>query len=278
LTLTDHLTVVSAVLVLAMSPAVGAIVYVRLVVAYRAEVQPTGGARGASTRILGYGSRVWIGSVSGVVLARLDQVVMVPLADAWQLGLYAVAVTVGELPLLINSAVRDVMLSADASSNESEVLGRSARVSTLAVSLIALLMAASGPWWIPLVFGTEFAGAVPLAAVILLAAAVNNPGSVAGAGLAARGRPGLRSLSLAVAGAVNLVLVFALVPPLGAMGAAVATLAGGFVSSNLNIVLLWRACRVDPRAFYGIRLKDVAVMLDMAAKATRRRRLAVTPS
>ncbi|MCU1526548.1 MAG: teichoic acid transporter [Frondihabitans sp.] len=272
LSVTGQLTVVTAVLVLAMSPAVGATVYVRLIVTFRTEEVPVDGGRGISARILGYGSRVWIGSVSGVILARLDQVVMVPLADARQLGLYAVAVTVGELPLLVNSAVRDVMFSADASSNQSEVLGRSARISTLAVSAVAAMMAVSALWWIPPVFGADFAGAVPLAAVILVAAAVNNPGSVAGAGLAARGRPGLRSLSLAVAGAVNLALVFALVPSFGAMGAAVATLAGGFVSSNLNIVLLWRACHVDPRAFYGVRRDDISLVrgfVTRAAKASR---------
>jgi O-antigen/teichoic acid export membrane protein len=279
LALSGQLTVVSAVLVLALSPAVGAIVYVRLVLAHRADVNPIGHGAGTSARILGYGSRVWIGSVSGVILARLDQVVMVPLADAWQLGLYAVAVTVGELPLLVNSAVRDVIFSSDAASENPEALGRSARVSTLVVSTLALTMGVSAFWWLPAVFGAEFAGAVPLAAVILVAAAVNNPGSVAGAGLAARGRPGLRSLSLALAGAVNLVLVFVLVPPFGAMGAAIATLAGGFVASNLNVVLLWRACGVDPRAFYWLRRDDITLVRRFVRKATRAaRRLPVTPS
>ena len=46
--------------------------------------------------------------------------------------------------------------------------------------------------------------------ILIMAIVLGNPGSVAGAGLSARGRPGLRSLSLGIAAAANVVAIVVL--------------------------------------------------------------------
>ncbi len=204
-----------------------------------------------------FGLRVWVGSLSGTILNRLDQTLMTTLADSYQLGLYAIGVIVAQIPLVINSAVRDVTYSADAADDINERLGLSARISSSACAVVGLVTGLTMIWWLPLLFGPEFRPAIKITAVLIVAVVLGTPGSIAGAGLAARGRPGLRSSSLVVASIVNVVLIFALVPSFGAMGAAFATLVANLLSSNGNIVLLWRVFGVNPLDVYGLRRNDI---------------------
>jgi O-antigen/teichoic acid export membrane protein len=59
---------------------------------------------------------------------------------------------------------------------------------------------------------------------------------------------------------VNIGLLVLLTPPLGAMGAALATLVGNLISSNLNLAFLRRMYRINPLQFYGLRRTDVATV------------------
>ncbi|MBN9618746.1 MAG: polysaccharide biosynthesis C-terminal domain-containing protein, partial [Actinobacteria bacterium] len=92
------------------------------------------------------------------------------------------------------------------------------------------------------------------------------------AGLSARGRPGLRSAALVIACPINVGLVFLLVPHQGAMGAAIATLAGALVASNLVIYFTWRHFQVSPLDFYGLRRSDVAAMIRFSRRLLARLR------
>jgi len=49
-------------------------------------------------------------------------------------------------------------------------------------------------------------------------------------------------------------------PVWGAMGAALATLAGNLLSSNLNLVFLARVFGINPLGFYGLRRRDLATL------------------
>ena len=83
----DQLSVGSCVAVLAITPVVGAIVYVPGLV-QRARSAPATSATPAVDHraLLSYGGRVWLGTLSGVVLSRIDQVLMAPLAGTTESG------------------------------------------------------------------------------------------------------------------------------------------------------------------------------------------------
>jgi O-antigen/teichoic acid export membrane protein len=217
--------------------------------------------------------RLWVGSLSGVLLSRLDQVLLTPLAGTYQLGLYVVAVNVSELPLIINQAVRDVTFVTDAADSVDERLSSSARISTALCMLAGLFLGITMLWWLPFLFGKDFRGSIPVATVLLAAVVLGTPGAIAGSGLSARGRPGLRSVSLTIACVVNIALLALLAPVLGAMGAALATLAGNLISSNLNLVFLYRRYGISPLNFYGLRRSDVTIILRYAARMLRSRSL-----
>jgi len=266
--LTGHLTPFTATVVLAMMPVLGAVAYLRLPRRLPAAQEDTEGV--ASTRtVTGYGLRLWFGTISGILLSRVDQTLMTPLSSAYELGLYVVAVNVSELPLVIHRAVRDVTFVTDAHRSEDGRLAAAARISTLVCTVVALGLGGTMWWWLPLLFGTEFAGAVPVAWLLLAAVVVSTPGSIAGAGLSARGRPGQRSVALVIACVLNIAALVALVPVWGAMGAAVATVIGYVVSSLLNQVFLRRLSGVRLRTFYGVRWSDLRTLRDYLGRVLR---------
>ncbi|PZR54412.1 hypothetical protein DNL40_04850 [Xylanimonas oleitrophica] len=206
---------------------------------------------------------------------RLDQSLVTPLSDADQAGLYAVAVAVGELPLLLSAAVRDVTFVSEAAGSDDARLARTSRVATLVCGAVALGVGLTMGWWLPLLFGAAFAPAVPVTAVVLAAVVLGIPGSVAGSALGGRGRPGLRSVSLAVACAVNLVVLLLLVPSTGALGAAWATLVGNAVAAGMNLVFARAVLGTAVLPFLGLRRGDVGVLVAAGRRmlgGARRRR------
>jgi O-antigen/teichoic acid export membrane protein len=200
-----------------------------------------------------FAAQIWIGAAAGILYSRLDQLLITPLAGVHELGLYAVAASVSEVILLLTLAIRDVVFTVESESPNDFRAAQAARVSTLLTLAFGLLLAVASPWAIPLFFGADFSGAVPVTLLLILASVLGNPGSVAGAVLSGRGRPVLRSLSLAIGVIVNVLAVVVLVPPLGAIGAALATLVASVLAgNNLNVVWL--------RLFYRLRISDYFVI------------------
>lgn len=197
-----------------------------------------------------YGSTVWFGSLSGIILARIDQTLMTPMSSVRELGYYAVAVNVSEAILIFNAAVKEVMFSVESANNDVKRLTLASRLSTAVTLVFAVCAALLTPTLLPRIFGEDFAPAVPVVMILLVAIVAGNPGSVAGAGLSARGRPGLRSLSLAIACCVNIGILVLLLPTLGAVGAAIATIVGNIVSCNLNLLWLRKYFSVPISEFY----------------------------
>ncbi|WP_196904907.1 MULTISPECIES: oligosaccharide flippase family protein [unclassified Cryobacterium] len=263
-----YLNVGTATLIVALSPIIGGVAYVRLRTIRGPE--RIGHLR-LSGQLLGFGSLLWVGSLSGVLLSRLDQVLMTPLAGVRELGYYVVAVSIAESALLANNAVRDVTLSADSSSSDDSRLGTSSRVSFLVSLMFGGFVVATMWWWLPFLFGRAFSPALPVTAILVLAAVAGVPGSVAGAGLIARGRPGLRSASLAIAALVNILLLFALAPALGAVGAAICTLAGSAIAANLNVFFIWHYFGIRPGALYLVNVGDVVRLSAVLLRIVRRK-------
>jgi O-antigen/teichoic acid export membrane protein len=212
------------------------------------------------SRVASYAWRIWLGSIAGIVLMRLDQVMMTPLAGVEQLGIYVVAVNVSNVALLFNSAVSQVMFAVESGEPSATRVGRAARITTLVTALVGGGLAAASPWMVPILFGPEFSPAVPVLVVLLLTYSLAIPGSVAGAALSARGHPGIRSLGTAISAAFYVVAMFLLVPKYGAIGAAFAMFVGTVLPGYLNIYLLHRYCRVPLSEFYRFRRFDLNML------------------
>ena len=257
--ISGSLTPKTATLAIAATSFVGAIIYLvapqwwRLLRSPKNHLAP---AR-SSSYFISYAWRIWLGSTAAIVLSRLDQVMMTPLAGVDELAIYVVAVSVSSAALLFNSSVLPVVFTLESGETSATRVGRAARISTLVTALVGVSIGAASIWAIPILFGQEFSPAVPVVLILLFGMVVSNPGSVAGVSLSASGRPGLRSISLAIAALVNVVTILSLVPKYGALGAAVATCLGSIVSASLIIYWIRKYCDVPTSEFYGFRATDV---------------------
>lgn len=267
--ITDRLTVVSAALVVALSMVIAVVPYISL-------FGPSGSTEKCrnssdSRSLLSYGFRFWAGSVAGTLLSRLDQLLMVPLTSSAELGLYAVAVSLAEVSLVINLALRDVVFAIESHEPDVQRVARLSRISTLLTLTMCGAIGGVSAGAIPVLFGDDFRGAYTPLLILLLGVVIGNPGSICGAGLSGWGRPGLRSASIAIAATINTAAVFVLVPSYGASGAALATLVGNGVAGGLNIFFCCRYFGSRPADFLGLRTADVRGIGRAAAGVVRSR-------
>lgn len=217
--------------------------------------------------IVQYGLRQWFGSLAGVLLSRLDQLLMNPLSSAYELGLYVVAVAIADLVLVVNNALREVVFSMESKAPRGERIAFAARVSNLAATLTGTAAIIAGIWLIPLLFGQDFAPAWTVTVILIVAAIMGNPGSLAGTGLSAAGRPELRSWSLVAGCIVNLILMVLLVPPYGAIGAAFATMGGSVTAASGNLIFTRKVLGTKMTDFVGVKKKD----LELVAQALKKK-------
>lgn len=253
-----ELTTTSAALTVAASGLLGFAVYARLfggVPRHEPEV--------VSPRpsLFGFGLGMWLGAGSGVLLTYLDQALMTTLSSERQLGLYAVAVSVVQAITVVNDVIKKVTFSLEAGSPNEARLALAARMSTMATAVVCLAAAVTAPVMIPLIFGREYSPSVVLIEILLLSLLIFTPGSIAGAGLMARGRPILRSISFAVAAVLNLAFVLILVPPFGAVGAALAMLLSQPVAGFMAIGFLRFQFGVPLKGFVAFRRDDWAAIV-----------------
>lgn len=253
------LTVTSATFTLAASPLAGALAYLPLVSALRLPAS----ADTVHIKSLGlakYSGTVWAGTLGAIVLDRVDQVVMTAISTPIQLGLYSVAVGVGELPNVVSYAFLNVLMPEETALPDSARLEETARVSTLLVALVCACVAAVAPFLLGPVFGGGFRRSYPALLAILGSWIVSNPGAVASVGLRARGRPGAGSLAMAVGVATSLPTLVVLAPGMGALGAGIATIVGQVTACLVELAAASRYIGLSPVALAIPRMSDAVLL------------------
>ncbi len=160
---------------------------------------------------------------------RLDQLLMAAFLDRRTLGLYVVAVSWSSAATPLLSAIGPVLfptLSATTDrERQSHSLWRVIRVTIVAAFCLTIAAFVLTPILLPFLFGAAYRGAVAPALVLVIASGINAVNLVLADGLRGLGRT--RSLlqaeitGLAVTGG----LLWALLRPYGATGAAVTSLA-----------------------------------------------------
>lgn len=182
---------------------------------------------------LRFGSRAWIASFGSIANARVDQLLMIPLVPSRELGIYVIAVTFSGLIGVVTNALSSG-LQPRVAQGDRDLPARATRVilSLTAVSSIGLALLA--PWLIPVLFGSEFGAAVPLAWILLVAMVPTQMSSVLASTLTAAGFPGAAAKSemIALASAVPVLVV--LLPVIGAFAAASAAV----LSTTLRLFYL----------------------------------------
>src|SRR6185312_10278454 len=145
-----------------------------------------------------------------------------------EVGLYALAVTLTQLIMVVGGAVSTAVFSRVGSGVDmpAEAAERTAALSRGVVviqSMLAVLLAVLAVPLLVLVYGSDFEAAASPIWLLLPGVVALGAGSVLAAHLAGLGRPDLNLLGSLASLAVTLPLDLLLIPPLGMNGAALAS-------------------------------------------------------
>ena len=150
---------------------------------------------GAETRrnLLSFGLKGHLGALRPIDAMRLDQVVASVLLPASSLGIYAVAYAFTNLPLFVSQGAGMVAFPAIARKGLGAASLRILRKYLSGVAVLNLLLAGIlivlMPLLIPLLFGAEFAGSIPIAQILLVGSFLSSLTRILTDGLRGLGRP-----------------------------------------------------------------------------------------
>ena len=257
LLIVGELTVLTALLVGCLSPMVAGVVYLRLLKRPPTDRTEPALDGGLPRLLLSYGGRVWFGAVASMLLARVGQLLMAPLSTVEDLGLYTVATTISDLPLVVALAIAGALHGVNSKSNDSTQVTTTARVTLLIGFIGCAVLGGTLPWWIRPLFGEEFGAAIIPTLILLLSALICIPGLMAASGIAAWGRPGRRSIGLAVTLVSNITVFVILVPAFGVIGACWTSIISNVILTSFMVVVAARLMNEPVQSFFRVRASDV---------------------
>lgn len=193
--------------------------------------------------VVSYGMRGQVGGFMSLLNLRLDFAILGALAGPAVLGTYAVASKFAELLRLPGTAMTWVAYPRLAAVDDAEASRRARRL--LRPSLLGIMVAAVPAALlvapvIHLLYGAAFDAAVTQARVLLVGMLLGGAAGVASGYLYGRGRPGLNSLAMGVGLVLTIGLDLLLIPPYGAMGAAIASTLAYLATDSILVVFLLR--------------------------------------
>jgi O-antigen/teichoic acid export membrane protein len=195
--------------------------------------------------------------LGGLVFGRTEVLFLEHYTGLGAVGFFAAAVTVAEMAVQLPPLLLSALLPRF---SEQHGLGARDDMHTLYRTMTALIamvivplclgLAATAPVVVPLLFGAEFADSIPVASVLLIAAAVSSLGVTTFYLLQSIGKTGFLLMSNGLGLIGTIALGFILVPRFGLIGAAwsrgivqvtVVLIETWYVTSRLNISPPYRA-------------------------------------
>jgi O-antigen/teichoic acid export membrane protein len=218
--------------------------------------------------MLKYGAQSALGTAPELLNSRLDQLVLVGFLGAVDLGLYTIAVSWSIFLLPIADAVASVMFpyiaQSDQTASAERRFSKSVRMGLLVTAMVCGVMFILAPLGIPLLFGGEYRPAVPAAAVLTVAAAAWQYNRILRAGLKGLGHPVAGALAEGTALVFTVLLLLILLPRMGILGAAIASLVAYLASGLIVLLYVRQKTGVGLRTIVTFRQTDVLLLLQHA--------------
>lgn len=227
---------------------------------------------------LWFGLRAWAGGIGSVANVRLDQLLMVRLVEPRELGLYVVAFTIsGFFVNPVVGALTPAMLPRFAA-GDAALIARVLRTTLAGIALVSALIALAAPLIIHVLFGADFADALPMTWLLLVAAVPMAGVTVLSTALTSSGYPGFGAAAEFVMLLVTVPCLLLTLSTYGAIAAAVVTIAAYAAGFAWLLFGARRHLRIGWHEMLVIRRADVARVIRMGAagaaagwrRATRR--------
>ncbi len=213
-------------------------------------------------KVLGFGVRDYPGVLADFTTLRLDQLLLGGMASSAAIGLYFVAVRLSEITALMASSVADALMPEVAASHADRaerLLGRSLRLTLYTHLLVLIPLWLSAPHVLRYLYGESFLAATATARILLLASVVLSISGIMISGLRGFGHPGLSTIARLASAVVTVVSLLLLLPRLGIMGAAVASLLGYGVTMLIAAFWLVRKRNLKVWGYLSPRREDLPI-------------------
>jgi O-antigen/teichoic acid export membrane protein len=184
--------------------------------------------RPAIRLLASYGLRSYGIDLLNTISTQVDQVLVIAFLSASNVGIYVVALNASRVVNILHTAVVVVVFPTASGLEQGAVVdlvGHSARISTVIAVAFGAALVVLLPFILPLFYGSAFAGAIPVAQLLTLEAVLGGLASVLAQAFMALGRPGIVTAVQALGLATVLPLMVVLLPHFGLLGAAIALVA-----------------------------------------------------
>jgi PST family polysaccharide transporter len=213
-----------------------------------------------------------LSSMAVVVYMRIDQVMIAMLANTYEVGIYSAAVRISEVWYFVPGAIVASIFPVLLAQRQSDKAGYERNLQYLytavvAVSLVVALVAMLGSdWAVEALFGSEFSAAAPILMVHIWAGLFVALGVTSGRWLIAEGLQRMASYRTLYGAFINVGLNYILIPRLGALGAAVATVVSYSIAAFWSDVLFQSTRRVFLMKLRAILLLDLGSLAAQLAR------------
>lgn len=200
--------------------------------------------KGAIRSVLDYGWRVYVADILQAVRTRIDQAMVALYLGPAELGLYVVALTLAQAPVIFANTITYIAFprisgTADPQARAA-LFGRYLRLALATAIALNVALAILDDWLIPLLFGAPFAPAVAICDVLLLTLVPYFAKWMYLQGLKAWDRPLHASRAELVGLIVAATTLALLLPRYGAMGAAWALVLSNVTTASVGAFLFHR--------------------------------------
>jgi O-antigen/teichoic acid export membrane protein len=217
------------------------------------------------SQLLRYGIPLAGASVPINLNLRLDQLLMGAFLPASSLGIYVVAVAWSSAVTPFIAAVGAVLFPRIARASEHSrgaLLAQGTRAAMFGAALVVLLTSAATPVAIPLLFGPSFRDSVSVAFLLVTAAGISAMNTVFEEGLRGIAQTSAVMYGEGVGLVITVISLLLLLPPLGILGAGIASIVGSSATAAVLITTLCRKADLSVGEILLIKRRDVGLVLD----------------
>jgi O-antigen/teichoic acid export membrane protein len=223
------------------------------------------------SKVVKYARATALGTIGGFLTVRLDQTLMIPLSGAEQLGYYAVAASLAELPLAAVAAIADLTFSIGTQRDLSDFAAQACRMTLFVLVPMCALAAIIAPLTVPLFFGRDFAPVVPMAQILFVGTLASSVSGLLGAGLMSMGHTVSRSYAQVSGAVLTVMLIAFLVPRYGGIGAAWATALTYLWVALVTTIAYTRYSRISVRDCFVPSATELGIIVERMRRRTRAR-------
>lgn len=174
-----------------------------------------------------------------------------------QIGIYSVGVGLAEKVLLIPDAIREILLGKLVAGKQEEEVARACRMGTAISFVISVCIVLFGKFAIAFLYGNDYAGAYSITLISSIGTIFMVYIKMISQNNIVHKKQKTNALLLVISVTVNIIGNIILIPQIGIVGAAIATLIGHFICGLCFIVYFVKTEKIHPRKLILIQRDDL---------------------